>query len=186
MATNCVVNWNDAHQRIDGFGASSAWNGSWTAAQADMFFSTNTGIGLSLLRNRIAPDGTTSETGIMQMARDRGAKVWSTTWSPPAAYKDSGTVNGGNFLSAYNQAYANQLASYVLSMKNNYQVNLYAISVQNEPDYDTTYESCIWTAQQFHDFLPILYNALSNNGVASTRIMISETTIGISTSRQIP
>ena len=186
----CAVDWTNAFQRIDGFGASSAWDGTWTVAQADMFFSTNSGmgtsvdgrtnfafngVGLSLLRNRIAPDGTTWETSIMQMAQARGAKVWSTTWSPPAAYKDSGTVNGGNFLSAYNQPYANQLADYVLNMKTNYGVNIYAISVQNEPNYDTTsYESCLWTGQQFHDFLPYLYNALSNNGVGSTKIMIAE------------
>ena len=51
-------------------------------------------------------------------------------------------------------------------MKTNYGVNLYAISVQNEPNYNTTnYESCLWTGQQFHDFLPYLYSALSNNGV---------------------
>jgi len=186
----CTVNWTSVFQRIDGFGASSAWFGSWTTNQADMFFSTNSGRGtsfdratnfifngidLSLLRNRIAPDGTTVETNLMQMAQARGAKVWSTTWSPPAAYKDSGTVNGGNFLSAYNQSYANQLANYVLNMKTNYGVNIYAISVQNEPNYNTTnYESCIWTGQQFHDFLPYLYNALSNNGVGSTKIMIVE------------
>ena len=111
----CLVNWTNVFQPIDGFGASSAWGSSWTTNLADMFFSTNSGtgtsvdgtthfafngIGLSLLRNRIAPDGTTLEAGIMQMAQARGAKVWSTTWSPPAAYKDSGTVNGGNFLSA--------------------------------------------------------------------------------------
>ena len=127
-----------------------------------MFFSTNTGIGLSLLRNRIeAPDGTTIETNIMQMAQARGAKVWSTPFSPPASYKDSGTVNGGNFLSASNQAYASQLANYVLSMKNS-GIGLYAISVQNEPNYNaTTYEACIWTSQQIHDFVPYLYNALS-------------------------
>ncbi|MGA3285567.1 MAG: glycoside hydrolase, partial [Verrucomicrobiota bacterium] len=188
--TNCVVDWNDVHQKIDGFGASSAWRSTWTAAQADLFFSTNTGIlytnstgtvttnngiGLSLLRTRIAPDGTTRETNIMQMARDRGAKIWSAPWSPPVAYKDSGTVNGGNFLSASNQAYANQLANYVQNMKSNYQVDVYAISVQNEPDYNTTnYESCVWTAQQIHDFVPCLYNALSNNGVASTKIIIAE------------
>ena len=172
--TNCVVDWNDVHQKIDGFGASSAWDGTWTTSQADMFFSTNTGIGLSLLRNRIDPDGTTWETSLMQMAQDRGARIWSTPWSPPAIYKDSGTVNGGNFLSASNQAYANQLAKYVLSMKNA-GINLYAISVQNEPDYNTTnYESCIWTGQQIHDFVPYLYNALSNNGVASTKILIAE------------
>jgi glucuronoarabinoxylan endo-1,4-beta-xylanase len=186
----CAVDWTNVFQRIDGFGASSAWFGSWTTNQADMFFSTNSGRGtsfdratnfnfngidLSLLRNRIAPDGTTVETNIMQMAQARGAKVWSTTWSPPAAYKDSGTVNGGNFLSAYNQPYANQLANYVLNMKTNYGVNLYAISVQNEPNYNTTnYEACLWTGQQFHDFVPYLYNSLSNNGVGSTKIMIAE------------
>ncbi len=192
ISTNgqCALDWTNVFQRIDGFGASSAWFGSWTTNQADMFFSTNSGSGtsfdratnfifngidLSLLRNRIAPDGTTVETNIMQMAQSRGAKVWSTTWSPPAAYKDSGTVNGGNFLSAYNQPYANQLANYVLNMKTNYGVNIYAISVQNEPNYNTTnYEACLWTGQQFHDFLPYLYNALSNNGVGSTKIMIAE------------
>ena len=186
----CSVDWTNSFQRIDGYGASSAWEGNWTSNQADMFFSTNSGtgtsvdgkahfafngIGLSLLRNRIAPDGTTLETGIMQMAQARGARIWSTTWSPPAAYKDSGTVNGGDFLSAYNQPYADQLAHYVLNMKTNYGINIYALSVQNEPNYNTTnYESCIWTGQQFHDFLPDLYNALSNNGVAFTKIMIAE------------
>ena len=187
---NAPLDWTNVFQRVDGFGASSAWFGSWTTNQADMFFSTNSGRGssfdgttnfvfngidLSLLRNRIAPDGTTVETNIMQMAQARGAKVWSTTCEPPAADKDSRTVNGGNFLSANNQPYANQLANYVLNMKTNYGVNIYAVSVQNEPNYDTTnYESCIWTGQQFHDFLPYLYNALANNGVGSTKIMIAE------------
>src|ERR1039457_2625798 len=84
------VDWNNVHQRIDGFGASSAWNGSWTTAQADLLFSTNNnvsysggtynGAGLSLLRNHIAYAGDTSadstpttvEMSIMQMAQARG------------------------------------------------------------------------------------------------------------------
>ena len=172
---NCVVNWTELHQNIDGFGASSAWTGSWTAAQADMFFSTNNGIGLSFLRNHIAPDGTTIETNIMQMAQARGARVWSAPWSPPAAFKDSGSVNGGNFVSTNYQAYANQLAGYAIKMKNNYGVNLYAISVQNEPDFNTTnYESCLWTAQQIHDFVPYLHTELMRSGLASTKVMIAE------------
>ena len=172
----CVVDRTNVHQRIDGFGASSAWNGTWTAAQADMFFSSNTGIGLSLLRSRIGPDGSTYETSIMQMAQARGAKVWSTPWSPPAIYKSTNSVNGGSFVSspANYHGYASQLAAYVASMKTNYGVNLYAVSIQNEPDESTTYESCLWTAQQFHDFVPYLAAALSNAGVASTRIMLTE------------
>jgi glucuronoarabinoxylan endo-1,4-beta-xylanase len=190
--TNCVIDWNNVHQRIDGFGASSAWDGSWTSAQASMFFSTNSGrgvsfdnttnfsfngIGLSLLRSRIAPGGTTWETSIMQMAQSNGAAVWSTPWSPAAQFKSNTNVDGGSFVGtpANYQAYASQQAAYVAAMKNQYGINLYAISVQNEPDADVTnYESCNWTSQQIHDFVPYLYNALAASNVASTRIMLPE------------
>jgi glucuronoarabinoxylan endo-1,4-beta-xylanase len=171
------VDWNDVHQRIDGFGASSAWDGTWTTSQADMFFSTNVGIGLSLLRTRIAPGGTTIENSIMQMARDRGAKVWSTPWSPATQFKSNGNLNGGSFLgnAANYQAYAGQLANYVVNMQTQYGVNLYAISIQNEPDADvTSYESCNWTGQQIHDFVPYLYAALVASNVASTKIILPE------------
>lgn len=71
-----VVDWNDVHQRIDGFGASSAFlNVNWTKAQADMFFSTTNGIGLSLLRTRITPTGAADGTGIMRLAQARGARI---------------------------------------------------------------------------------------------------------------
>lgn len=177
QAQNCLIDWTEIHQRIDGFGASSAFNGSWTETQADMFFSTNTGIGLSLLRSRIAPDGTTLEAGIMQIAQARGARVWSTPWSPPAIYKDSGTVDGGNFVSTAEnyQGYANQLAGYVASIKTNYGIQLYALSIQNEPNYDTPlYESCQWSGEQLHEFIPYLANSMSHCGVAATQIMLAE------------
>jgi hypothetical protein len=156
--TNCVVNWSNVYQRIDGFGASSAWDGNWTTNQANMFFGTNTGtgttfdgktnfsfngVGLSLLRNHIIPGGTTAEYSIMEWAQALGARVWSTPWTPPAAYKSPQELDGGSFVSANNQAYANQLAAYVVNVKSDYNVNLYAISVQNEPDAAvTSYEAC--------------------------------------------
>ncbi len=193
VTTNCVVDWNDVHQRIDGFGASSAWNSSSNPAQADIFFttnigirytnanrtiiSTNNGIGLSLLRTRIAPGGTTVENAWMQMAQARGARVWSTPWSPAAVFKSNGNVNGGAFVgtAANYQAYANQLAGYVAAMQGTYGVNLYAISVQNEPDANvTTYEACYWSPQQIHDFVPYLHNSLVASNVGSTQIMLPE------------
>jgi glucuronoarabinoxylan endo-1,4-beta-xylanase len=173
-----TVDWNNVHQRIDGFGASSGFSGiTWSQAQANMFFSTNTGVGLSFIRTQIQPGGTitTSELGIAQKAQALGAKVWSAPWSPQIPFKDSGTLNGGNYVSSNNQAYANQLAGYVATMKNAQGINTYAISVQNEPDFTTTgYASCAWTAQQFHDFVPYLYNALISSNVASTKIMLPE------------
>lgn len=177
VSGSATVNYADTRQRIDGFGASSAWNSTWSAAEADLFFSTGpNGIGLSLLRSRIAPDGTTWETNIMQMAQARGAKVWSAPWTPPASYKDSNSVNGGNLIGnpTNYRNYANQLANYVASMKTSYGVNLEALSIQNEPNASTTYESCVWTAQQIHDFVPYLADALAARGVSGTKIMLPE------------
>jgi glucuronoarabinoxylan endo-1,4-beta-xylanase len=200
-----TVDWNNVHQRIDGFGASSAYDGSWTTSQADLLFSTNNnisyqsgtynGIGLSLLRNHIVPAGsasgsdtpTTVETSIMQMAQARGARVWSAPWTPAVGFKMTNDIydskpitngiNGGTFLGgdATNRAYASQLANYVASMKTTYGVNLYALSIQNEPDASVnTYDACQWTNTYIHDFVTNLYNALVAKGVGSTKIILPE------------
>lgn len=209
--TNCIVDWSKTRQRIDGFGASSAWESTWTTNQADLVFSTNpdvvysdsrgnqytnNGVGLSLLRSRIAPADsasasavpTTMETQIMQWAQARGTRVWSTPWTPPVGFKSPDDIYdthkaandglyGGSFRggTATNLAYASQLANYVASMKNTYGIDLYAISIQNEPDSDgNTYEHCQWTGAQFHDFVPYLHRALFAKDVGSTKIMIPE------------
>lgn len=208
ISGSSAVDWNNVHQRIDGFGASSAWNGSWTSAEADLLFSSKTnisyvggpynGAGLSLLRNHIVFASTTSatatpttvETSIMQMAQARGARVWSTPWTPAAGFKSTtdiydtntatgGGINGGSYLGFGNDItninYASQLANYVASMKTTYGVNLYALSIQNEPDANvTSYEACQWTNTQFHDFVTNLYAALNAKGVGSTQIIVPE------------
>ncbi|MCX7722813.1 MAG: cadherin domain-containing protein [Verrucomicrobiae bacterium] len=192
----CVVNWTNLFQRIDGFGACSAWRSTWSTWQADMFFTSNTGtgysrqgtpftyrgVGLSLLRTRIAPGGGTVEQSIMQMAQARGARVWSTPWTPPTTFKTTNalgqiSLNGGAFVGTTSnyQAYASQLAGYVANMKRTYGVDIYAISVQNEPDYNTTnWESCVWTDTQIRDFIPYLAAALAASNAGATKIMIPE------------
>ncbi len=200
------VDWNNVHQRIDGFGASSAWNSTWSTAEANVLFSTNNnisylsgvynGAGLSLLRNHITYANTTSasdtpttiETSIMQLAQARGARIWSTPWTPAAGFKSTNdtydlstatnALFGGSYLGNGNNItnlnYASQLANYVVSMKNQ-GINLYALSIQNEPDAKVTnYEACQWTGAQFHDFVTNLYNALAAQGVGSTQIIIPE------------
>ena len=213
LANNCTVDWNAVGQRIDGFGASSAWQSSWNQSEANLFFSTNNGllytntpgtvftnngIGLSLLRSRIVYASSTSasavpstvESSIMQMAQALGARVWSTPWTPAAGFKGAndiydsnhattGGIDGGSFLGSGNNItnvnYASQLANYVSSMKSSYGVNLYAISIQNEPDADvTSYEACQWSASQIHDFVTNLYSALNAKGVGSTKIILPE------------
>lgn len=171
-----TVNWNVPQQTIDGFGASSAWTGdNLTTAQADLFFSQTTGIGLSFLRVRIPPDGTIESGATMQQAVARGARVWAVPISPPAYMKTNGsTTNGGSLLPSYYQPYADYLTSYVKNVKSQYGVDIYALSVQNEPDYVATYESCIWTGQNFHDFiLNNLGPTFAANGL-TTKIMLPE------------
>ena len=201
-----TVDWNNVHQRIDGFGASSAYDGTWNTAEADLLFSTNNnityqsatynGIGLSLLRNHIVWANTTSasdtpstgETTIMKLAQARGARLWSTPWTPAVGFKSTNDiydakpitnpVNGGSFLGVGNNItnlnYASQLANYVAAMKSQ-GINLYAISVQNEPDASVnSYDACQWTGAQIHDFVTNLFSALTVKGVGTTKIILPE------------
>ena len=193
IGTTATINWMEVRQTIDGFGASSAdFVTSLTPAQADFFFTTS-GIGLSILRTQIIPDQATcnanfhnggcsdsngqilnGELGTAKLAVARGAIVFSTPWSPPAAYKSNGSfTSGGSLLSSHYSDWAKEIATYVTMMASN-GVPLYAVSVQNEPDLTTNYGSCIYTAEQIHDFVPYLYSALQSAGAGSTKIIIAE------------
>ena len=176
-AEHATINWTETYQQIDGFGASSANNPvlrAVTDEQADLFFDATKGAGLSLLRTQIHPDGSSTEIVTAQKAVARGALVWGSPWSPSANYKTNGNVNnGGHLLRSEYGAWAHTLAAYVKMMRTN-GVPLYAISVQNEPDISIDYESCLYTPQEMHDFVPYLYSALQEAGVGSTKIMIAE------------
>jgi glucuronoarabinoxylan endo-1,4-beta-xylanase len=141
-------------QRIDGFGASSAWTASnLSDAMADQFYSTDTGIGLSLLRIQIKPDGSTTELGTAKKAVARGVKVWAAPWSPPGAWKDNGTTNnGGSLLDEHRQDWANSLAAFASSMAAQ-GIPLVAISAQNEPNYTATWDTCRYTPAQMVTFI---------------------------------
>jgi glucuronoarabinoxylan endo-1,4-beta-xylanase len=142
------------HQQIDGFGASSAWTANNISDElADRFFSTETGIGLSLLRIQIKPTGNTGELATARKAVARGVKVWAAPWSPPAEWKDNGsTINGGSLLDAHRQDWANRLATFAATMEAQ-GVPLVAISAQNEPNYAATWDTCIYTPAQLVTFV---------------------------------
>jgi glucuronoarabinoxylan endo-1,4-beta-xylanase len=173
-----IIAWTELHQEIDGFGASSASDmpelNAITDARADMFFDPVKGIGLSLLRTQIQPDGSSLEVVTAQKAAARGAKVWAAPWSPPANDKTNGKLEEGGYLITSNYpGWASVLAGYVKVMQSK-GVAIYALSVQNEPDISQTYDSCRYTAQNIHDFVPYLYSAFQSTGVVDTKIMIAE------------
>lgn len=200
-ALSATIYWTQSRQTIDGFGASGAFNQATTLMNypdtvrtkiLDLLFSQSSGAGLSIIRNQIGDgwafptiepepgvwdwSGDDGQVWLMNEAKNRGTnRFWSTVWSPPAWMKDNGQVpNGGSLSPAHYQDYANYLSTYVQEYSNRFGLNIYAVSLANEPTYTANYSSCLWTGQQFHDFiLNNLKPTFRRDGV-STKVMITE------------
>ncbi|HLG40918.1 MAG TPA: glucuronoxylanase, partial [Chitinophagaceae bacterium] len=100
----------------------------------------------------------------------RGAKVFASPWSPPARMKTNNSIigTGGKLIPDSAAAYAKYLNDFAVYMAAN-GAPLYAVSVQNEPDWEPSYEGCVWTATEMRDFL-------KNQGalITATRLMAPE------------
>lgn len=178
-AADAIVRPNQLHQRITGFGASSAWSADFTDAEADLLFTTDSGVGLTLLRLRIPPDGCTQDdcgAAAAVKAQARGATVWAAPWSPPAAWKSNGDVdNGGTLLPEHADDWANALVAYVQWMQTQ-GVTISKLSGQNEPTTKVSYESCIYTPSALADFIGNhLGPALHAANLDTTKIVAPET-----------
>ena len=137
-------------QYIDGFGASTAWHGQISDAEADAAFKNNNSnqLGLSILRVRIDPNSLwTDEKVNAQKAKARGAMILATPWTPPASMKTNNNVVAGGLKTTSYADYATFLKNFCNNMG-----NIDVISVQNEPNISVTYESCTWNATQLMNF----------------------------------
>ena len=162
-----LADFGTPEQIIRGFGASEVFFGVLPDSQWDELYGQSSGqIGLSIMRIQIAPatwtvssqtaDTTqwTAELTNAQYAQQTyGALVFATPWTPPASMKSNNSTIGGSLnVSSYGQ-YANYLEAFVNyaaggKFGSNTPVNLYAVSVQNEPDFNASYVSCLWTGAQ--------------------------------------
>jgi len=163
-----AIDFRDSKQRIQGFGGSAAWYYSkMSEDRLNVLFGTShpDSLGLNIIRMRIAPANWNAATQTADTAQwfpelenaaaaqARGALVFASPWSPPASMKIINADRGNPLYSgrlnpsAYAD-YANYLNSYIRYAATR-QVNLYAISLQNEPDWDPAdYESCLWSPQE--------------------------------------
>ncbi len=163
------------NQVIQGFGCATVFappsTTEITNEEFDRLFGSGNGqVGLNFLRIRIASDDSwrTVELNHAKAAILRGAKVFASPWSPPARMKTNNNIIGGKLIPDSAAAYAKYLNDFALYMASN-GAPLYAVSVQNEPDWEPTYEGCVWTATEMRDFL-------KNQGglVTATRLMAPE------------
>jgi glucuronoarabinoxylan endo-1,4-beta-xylanase len=84
------------------------------------------------------------------------------------------TVCGGSLRRDKYQAFADYLCAYTRGYKQNHDIDIYAISPTNEPDYSAPYSSCRWTGEELQDFLKdYLKPTMKRNGV-TVRVMIAE------------
>jgi len=81
-----------------------------------------------------------------------GVKIIASPWTPPPGLKTNNNIVGGRLREDSYAAYAAHLKSFADYMSNN-GVPIYAISVQNEPDVQVTYESCDWNAAEMLRFM---------------------------------
>lgn len=165
-------------QQVDGFGCSLAFMGQAIqnlpstprTAILQNLFSTTSGAGFSILRTRVSPylsttPGTynyvsdTEEVGtryLVNQAKTFGvSRFLASVWTPPAYSKTPQNVNGGsidNSATSFTN-YAAFLSDYVKTYDLTYNIQWYAISPQNEPEVQSSYESCQWTSTDFINFL---------------------------------
>jgi glucuronoarabinoxylan endo-1,4-beta-xylanase len=173
-AGGALVDFGAPEQIIRGFGASEVFFGVLPTSQWDELYGQASGqLGLTIMRIQIAPatwntttqsvtGGTTSVwtpelTNAYYAQQTYGALIFATPWTPPASMKSNNNTVGGSLLPQYYGQYATYLEDFV-----NYAastapgpngVHLYAVSVQNEPDFNAPYVSCLWTGAQLDTWI---------------------------------
>jgi glucuronoarabinoxylan endo-1,4-beta-xylanase len=173
-ATAVVVDPSARRQTIRGFGGMNhpAWAGDLTAAQRETAFGNGAGqLGFSILRIHVDEDRSnwSKELATAQRAVALGAIVFASPWNPPASMVETFTRGSQTDAKRLRHdmygAYAQHLNDFTQFMKDN-GVDLYAISIQNEPDYASTWTW--WTASEIVTFLR------ENAGSISTRVIAPE------------
>ena len=173
-AASAVIDPSARRQTIRGFGGMthSAWIGDLTAAQRDTAFGTGEDrLGLSVLRIPVPENRAdwSRDVATARRATELGATVIASPWNPPAdmveTFVHGSQTNARRLRYDMYGAYAQHLNDFNAFLRNN-GVNLYGISVQNEPDYaqDWTW----WTPAEMVRFLR------ENAGSIGTRVIAPE------------
>lgn len=173
-AAEVIIDINKEYQTIRGFGGIDhpEWTGSsLTDSQKKTAFGNGDNeLGLTILRVFVNPDKNQWYKALptAQYAAKMGdVTIFASPWEPPADLAESGGSNGKLHIPKSNYAaYAQHLNDFGTYMKDN-GVDLYSISVQNEPDYAS--EWTYWSTDETTDFI-----ANYGDMITSTRLMSPE------------
>lgn len=141
-----------------------------TNEEINTAFGTENGqLGFSILRLRVPHQQSEFYRNVStaQSAHSLGVTLIASPWSPPPEIKTNEDPVGGELEEVYYDDFAAHLDSFVDYMAEN-DAPIYAISVQNEPDINVSYESCDWSASQMVKFIK------ENAPSIGTRVMAPE------------
>ena len=158
-AATATINPATTFQTIEGFGGATAFYAGWITAhpyKQEIYTNAFAGLNLSMLRlgNWFRYQGTanfdSAATEIVSNATrvlGRPVPVYISSWAPPAFLKSNGQVGNGGTLIYTNGGFAYaEFAQYwydsLLAYRSN-GVSPTWISIQNEPDWEAGYDSCI-------------------------------------------
>lgn len=188
------------YQEIDGFGVSQSadiyadqiYEHNKRDELMDLLFSDEKGIGLSILRSEVGnglnmptihPDINTwdftayqPEQWVMHEAKNRGVETFmSTVWSPPAWMKTNNRITrGGKLKREFYGEYAQYLAEYVKGYNLYHDIKIDAISIANEPEYAASWQSNLWSGEDFRLFVKDYLKPTFERENLDTKIIVGE------------
>ncbi len=154
-----TVDPSEEHQLIRGFGGINypTWIADLTEEQRETAFKNGEDqLGFSILRIHVDPDreNWSKELETAKAAVDEGLLVFASPWNPPAElcekFNHNGNENAQRLRHDKYAEYAEHLNDFVTYMRDN-GVELYAISIQNEPDYADGWTW--WSTEEIMDFI---------------------------------
>lgn len=175
-------------QTLEGLGGAIAFYNGWVTAHPyknEIYTNAFAGLNLSMLRlgNWFRYQGTTNFdpdapefVSRANQVLGRPVSVLISSWSPPAFLKSNGQVgNGGTLLYTNGGFLYNEFAQYwydSIVAYRNLGVAPTWISIQNEPDWEAGYDSCIFRPSQVYTN-PTNYWAGYSNALSTTYLRLT-------------
>ncbi len=106
-------------------------------------------------------------------AGDDALKILASPWSPPAWMKTNGKMTeGGQLKPEFRETWARYFCRYIKEYRQE-NINIWAVTVQNEPMATQRWESCLFTHEEERDFVrDYLGPALEEHGCQQTKLVV--------------
>jgi len=197
-AADVIIDLTQEHQTIDGFGA---FMGTSNRAIKEEHLALAEDIGMSMARfgiidtefepvndnsdpyvtdlNNFNKDAIALETMKMLDKYTGVEKYILTMWSPPAWMKRNKALSAEGYATDnilephYYEEYGEHMAAVVKTVKNETGLDLYAVSLQNEPQFNEPYASCQVDPWEMRDLIKVVGPRLETEGL-DTKIFWAE------------